>query len=68
MKIGPDSLLYVLQWSGKGTVKRYKLDGTNLGDFTEAVNIAYINGKADLIDAAEHHFVEIIEKMRNDLP
>ena len=34
MKIGPDNLLYVLQWSGNGTVKRYELDGTPRGDFT----------------------------------
>ena len=34
MKIGPDSLLYVLQWSGTGKVKRYQLDGTFVDDFT----------------------------------
>ena len=34
MKIGPDSLLYVLQWSGTGTVRRYQLDGTFVDDFT----------------------------------
>lgn len=34
MKIGPDGLLYVLQWSGSGTVKRYQLDGTPVSDFT----------------------------------
>jgi len=35
MKIGPDGLLYVLQWTGNGKVKRYKLDGTFVDDFTE---------------------------------
>ncbi|WP_353777810.1 T9SS type A sorting domain-containing protein [Winogradskyella sp. 3972H.M.0a.05] len=34
MKIGPDGLLYVLQWSGNGRVLRYELDGTFLGAFT----------------------------------
>jgi len=34
MKIGEDSLLYVLQWSGTGKVKRYQLDGTFVDDFT----------------------------------
>ncbi|MEO1260828.1 MAG: T9SS type A sorting domain-containing protein [Bacteroidota bacterium] len=35
MEIGPDSLLYVLQWEGNGKVKRFKLDGTFVDDFTE---------------------------------
>lgn len=34
MKIGPDGLLYVLQWSGNGRVKRYNLDGSFVDDFT----------------------------------
>lgn len=34
MKIGTDSLLYVLQWSGNGKVKRYQLDGTFVDEFT----------------------------------
>lgn len=34
IKIGPDSLLYVLQWSGNGKVKRYALDGNYIDDFT----------------------------------
>ena len=34
MKIGPDSLLYILQWNGTGMVKRYELDGTYVDDFT----------------------------------
>lgn len=36
MKIGADNLLYVLQWSGNGLVKRYQLDGTFVDDFTDA--------------------------------
>ena len=35
MEIGPDSLLYVLQWQGNGLVKRYQLDGTYVDDFTQ---------------------------------
>ena len=34
MEIGPDSLLYVLQWNGNGNVLRYKRDGTAMGQFT----------------------------------
>ncbi len=34
MKIGVDSLLYVLQWSGNGKVRRYQLDGTFVDEFT----------------------------------
>lgn len=34
MKVGPDGLLYVLQWQGVGLVRRYQLDGTYLGTFT----------------------------------
>jgi hypothetical protein len=34
MKIGPDSLLYVLQWGGDGLVRKYNLDGTFAGNFT----------------------------------
>ena len=36
-----------------------------LKDFCEAVNLAQIAGDDDLIDAAEHHFIEILEKMRS---
>lgn len=34
IKIGPDGLLYVLQWSGNGKVKRYQLNGKFIDDFT----------------------------------
>lgn len=34
MKIGADSLLYVLQWSGNGKVRRYQLNGTFVDEFT----------------------------------
>ncbi len=35
MKIGPDNLVYVLQSSGSGLVKRYQQDGTFVDDFTK---------------------------------
>ncbi|MEQ9403947.1 MAG: Ig-like domain-containing protein [Cyclobacteriaceae bacterium] len=35
MKIGPDDLLYVLQWAGNGKVLRYQLDGTPVDEFTD---------------------------------
>lgn len=34
IKIGPDTLLYALQWSGNGKVLRYELDGTFVDEFT----------------------------------
>ncbi|MFO7524533.1 MAG: T9SS type A sorting domain-containing protein [Ignavibacteriaceae bacterium] len=34
IKIGADSLLYVLQWGGTGKVLRYELDGTFVDEFT----------------------------------
>lgn len=36
MSIGPDGLLYVLQWNGNGPVLRFNTDGTYLGEFTQA--------------------------------
>jgi hypothetical protein len=35
MEIGPDGLLYVLQWSPNTRVKRYQPDGTFVDDFTQ---------------------------------
>lgn len=35
MRIGEDSLLYVLQWGTNGKVLRYELDGTFVDEFTE---------------------------------
>ena len=35
IKIGPDGLLYVLQWSGNGSVLRFDLEGNNMGEFTK---------------------------------
>jgi len=34
MKLGPDSLLYVLQWQGNGKVRRYSLTGAFVDEFT----------------------------------
>lgn len=36
MQFGPDGLLYVLQWTGSGLVRRYQRDGTFVDDFTSA--------------------------------
>ncbi|MEQ9300962.1 MAG: Ig-like domain-containing protein [Cyclobacteriaceae bacterium] len=35
MKVGVDGLLYVLQWSGNGLVRRYQLDGAFVDHFTD---------------------------------
>jgi len=37
-----------------------------LRDFSEAVILAYQVGDSDLIDAAEHHFIELFEQMRGE--
>lgn len=34
MKVGPDGLIYVLQWRNSGPVLRFERDGTSLGAFT----------------------------------
>jgi hypothetical protein len=34
MKIGPDGLIYILQWNGNGKVLRYQPDGTFVDEFT----------------------------------
>ncbi len=34
MRLGPDSLLYILQWFGNGKVRRYTLAGAFVGEFT----------------------------------
>ncbi|MDX1555108.1 MAG: hypothetical protein R3212_03685, partial [Xanthomonadales bacterium] len=34
LKIGPDNLLYVLQWNNSQPVRRYQLDGTFVDNFT----------------------------------
>ncbi len=49
MKIGPDELLYVLQWQGDGLVRRFELNGTSLGAFTDvgvsqSIGIAWDSG------------------------
>lgn len=36
-----------------------------LKDFSKAVHFAHQSGDDELIDAAEHHFVAILEKMRS---
>lgn len=46
MALGPDSLLYVLQWSGNGRVLRFQPDGTPLEDFSsqgvaQAIGLAW---------------------------
>ncbi len=35
MNIGPEGLIYVLQWSGNGLVLRYQQDGTFVDEFTD---------------------------------
>lgn len=54
MEIGADGLLYALQWSGSGKVRRYNLDGTSLGDFT---NVGVSNSIGMAWDASGNLYV-----------
>lgn len=42
MRLGPDGLLYVLQWQGNGKVWRYTLQGSFVDEFTSAGVVASI--------------------------
>ncbi|MEZ4958087.1 MAG: hypothetical protein R2825_31295, partial [Saprospiraceae bacterium] len=62
MEIGPDSLLYVLQWEGNGKVKRYKLDGSYVDDFTSkgvtnSIGLAWDNAGALYVSSYDGKYV-----------
>lgn len=72
MKIGADSLLYVLQWSGNGKVRRYQLDGTFIDEFTsvgvpQSIGIDW-DGDGNLyVSSYSGHTVRKFDQSGNDL-
>ncbi len=63
MEIGPDNLLYVLQWAGNGKVKRYQLDGTFVDDFTatavsQSIGLAWDNTGALYVSSYDGAYVK----------
>ncbi|MCF8413625.1 MAG: T9SS type A sorting domain-containing protein [Melioribacteraceae bacterium] len=72
MKIGPDSLLYVLQWSGSGKVKRYKLTGEFVDDFTTAgvpqsIGIDWDNKRNMYVSSYQLDYVKKYDENGGDL-
>lgn len=72
MKIGADSLLYVLQWSGNGTVRRYELDGTFAGEFTsvsvpQSIGIDWDSSGNMYISSYNGKYVRKFDQNGNDL-
>ena len=72
MKIGADSLLYVLQWSGNGTVRRYELDGTFFDEFTsvsvpQSIGIDWDSNGKLYVSSYNDHNVRKFDQNGNDL-
>ncbi len=71
--IGPDNLLYVIQWNG-GPVKRYDLDGNFIDDFTsssinEAIGMAWDSGGNLYVSSfnnGSNGFVKKFDRSGND--
>ena len=72
MKIGPDGLLYVLQWNGNGKVRRYQLDGTYLGEFTatgvaQSIGMDWDTNGSLYVSSYGAHIVRKFDTNGNDL-
>ncbi|MBE0538811.1 MAG: T9SS type A sorting domain-containing protein [Ignavibacterium sp.] len=72
MKIGADSLLYILQWNGNGKVKRYQLDGTFVDDFTtvgvpQSIGIDWDSNGNLYVSSYTGHTVRKFDQNGNDL-
>jgi hypothetical protein len=72
MKIGADSLLYVLQWNGNGKVKRYQLDGTFIDDFTsvgvpQSIGVDWDSNGNLYVSSYTGHTVRKFDQNGNDL-
>ena len=72
IKIGPDSLLYVLQWGGNGKVRRYNLNGTYLGEFTaigvpQSIGLDWDSNNNLYVSSYNGDFVRKFDTAGNDL-
>ena len=72
MKIGTDSLLYVLQWTGNGTVRRYELDGTFVDEFTsvsvsQSIGIDWDSSGNMYVSSYNGKYVRKFDQNGNDL-
>ena len=72
MKIGADSLLYVLQWSGNGKVRRYELDGTFVDEFTsvgvsQSIGIDWDSSGNMYISSYNGKYVRKFDQNGNDM-
>lgn len=72
IKIGPDSLLYVLQWGGNGKVRRYNLTGTYLGEFTsigvsQSIGLDWDSNGNLYVSSYNGDFVRKFDTAGNDL-
>ncbi len=72
MKIGPDSLLYILEWAQAGRVQRYSLDGDFIDEFNQVgvTNSIGLDWDADnnlYISSWSGAFVRRFDPQGNDL-
>ncbi|MCB0809563.1 MAG: hypothetical protein KDB96_09820 [Flavobacteriales bacterium] len=72
MRIGPDSALYVLQWTGNGRVRRYALDGSYLGEFTsvtvpQSIGLDWDNAGNLYVSSYTQDHVRRFDPQGNDL-
>ena len=72
MKIGPDNLLYVLQWSGNGFVLRYELDGTFVDEFTsvgvsQSIGLDWDSNNNLFVSSFGGSFIRKFDQLGNNL-
>lgn len=72
MKIGPDGLLYVLQWNNIAPVLRYQLDGTFVDSFTsvgvnQAIGLDWDSAGNLYVSSYNGAFVQYFDSSGNDL-
>lgn len=72
MKIGPDGMLYVLQWTNNAPVLRYELDGTFVDNFTsvgvnQAIGLDWDNSGNLYVSSYNGAFVRRFDTNGNDL-
>ena len=72
MKIGPDSLIYVLQWFGNGKVLRYDFNGMFIDEFTttgvaKSIGIDWDSDKNLYVSSYTGNLVQKFDSSGNDL-